>query len=382
MPWGGRAGLMWFIFMQMNAPFKSAHAVHADWMQAAQDCMTQLGAIPAAATLGFLYVADAFVGELDAILAFFKSATGVPHWTGSVGVGVCASGVEYLEEPAMAVMLGEFAPEDFSMLPLLRAPQDIDAQPSDAYFALVHGDPANNRIQELIEGLSAHVTSGFVVGGVSSANGETAQISDGVVTGGLSGVLFSERVKLATRLTQGVSPLGPRHLITTANKNIIGSLDHRPALDVMKEEIGEVLARDLRRAAGYIFVGLPVRGSDTGDYLVRNILGVDPQNSLVAVGEYLEPGDELLFCRRDQQTAEDDLLRMLTAIRTQLGVPIRGGVYYSCLGRGQHMFGAPNRELGLIRDTLGDFPLVGFFANGEISYNRLYGYTGVLTLFG
>jgi small ligand-binding sensory domain FIST len=366
----------------MNSPFKSAHAAHADWTQAAQDCMTQLGAIPATATLGFLYVADAFVGELDAILAFFKSATGVPHWTGSVGVGVCASGAEYLDEPAMAVMLGEFAPEDFSMLPVLRAPHDIDAQPSDAYFALVHGDPANTRLQELIEGLSAHVTSGFVVGGVSSSNGETAQISDGVVNGGLSGVLFSERVRLATRLTQGVSPLGPRHIITSANKNIIGSLDHRPALDVMKEEIGEVLARDLRRAAGYIFVGLPVRGSDTGDYLVRNILGVDPQNNLVAVGEYLEPGDELLFCRRDQQTAEDDLLRMLVAIRTQLNAPIRGGVYYSCLGRGQHMFGAPNRELELIRDSLGDFPLVGFFANGEISYNRLYGYTGVLTLFG
>jgi small ligand-binding sensory domain FIST len=366
----------------MTMPFKFAHAAHADWTQAAQDCMTQLGAIPSAATLGFLYVADAFAGELDAILAFFKSATGVPHWTGSVGVGVCASGVEYLEEPAMAVMLGEFAPADFSMLPLLRTPQDIDAQPSDAYFAIVHGDPANNRIQELIESLSAHVTSGFVVGGLSSSRGETAQISDGVVSGGLSGVLFSERVKLATRLTQGISPLGPRHRITAANKNIVGSLDHRPALDVMKEEIGEVLAHDLRRAAGYIFVGLPVRGSDTGDYLVRNILGVDPQNHLVAIGEYVDPGDELLFCRRDQQTAEEDLLRMLAAIKAQLNAPIRGGVYYSCLGRGQHMFGAPNRELGLIRDTLGDFPLVGFFANGEISYNRLYGYTGVLTLFG
>jgi small ligand-binding sensory domain FIST len=363
-------------------PFKFAHAAHADWTHAAQDCMTQLGAIPASATLGFLYVADAFAGELDAILAFFKSATGVSHWTGSVGVGVCASGVEYLEQPAMAIMLGEFAPTDFSMLPPLRTPQDIEAQPSDAYFALVHGDPANQRIQELIDGLSAHVTSGFVVGGVSSSRGETAQICDGVVSGGLSGVLFSERVKLATRLTQGVSPLGPRHIITTANKNIVGSLDHRPALDVMKEEIGEVLARDLRRAAGYIFVGLPVRGSDTGDYLVRNILGVDPQNDLVAVGEYLEAGDELLFCRRDQQTAEDDLMRMLAAIKTQLNAPIRGGVYYSCLGRGQHMFGAPNRELELIRDGLGDFPLVGFFANGEISYNRLYGYTGVLTLFG
>lgn len=366
----------------MTSPFKFAHAEHADWTHAVQACMNQLGAIPAGATLGFLYVSDAFMTELDAILAFFRSATGVPHWTGSVGVGVCATGVEYLETPAMAVMLGEFDPADFSMLPLLRVPQDIDAQPSDAYFALAHGDPANTRMQELIDGLSAHVSSGFVVGGLSSSRGETAQISDGVVSGGLSGVLFSERVRLATRLTQGISPLGPRHRITTANKNIIGSLDHRPALDVMKEEIGEVLARDLRRAAGYIFVGLPVRGSDTGDYLVRNILGVDPQNHLVAVGEYVEPGDELLFCRRDQQTAEDDLLRMLNAIGTQLDAPIRGGVYYSCLGRGQHMFGAPNRELGLIRDTLGDFPLVGFFANGEISHNRLYGYTGVLTLFG
>ena len=366
----------------MTTPFKYAHAEHADWTQAAQACMAQLGAIPAGATLGFLYVSDAFMGELDAILAFFHSATGVAHWTGSVGVGVCATGVEYLDAPSMAVMLGEFDPADFSMLPVMRAPQDIEAQPANAYFAIVHGDPANNRIQELIEALSAHVSSGFVVGGLSSSQGETAQISDGVVNGGLSGVLFSERVKLATRLTQGVSPLGPRHRVTTANKNIIGSLDHRPALDVMKEEIGEVLARDLRRAAGYIFIGLPVRGSDTGDYLVRNILGVDPQNNLVAVGETVEPGDDVLFCRRDQQSAEDDLLRMLAAIGAQLNAPIRGGVYYSCLGRGQHMFGAPNRELELIRDTLGEFPLVGFFANGEISHNRLYGYTGVLTLFG
>lgn len=366
----------------MNAPFKYAHAADADWTHAAQACMNQLGAIPAGATLGFLYVSDAFAGELDAILAFFRSATGVPHWTGSVGVGVCATGTEYLETPALAVMLGEFDAADFSMLPVLRSPQDIEAQSSDAYFAVVHGDPANARIQELIEGLSTHVSSGFVVGGLSSSRGETAQISDGVVSGGLSGVLFSERVKLATRLTQGVSPLGPRHRITNANKNVIGSLDHRPALDVMKEEIGDVLARDLRRASGYIFVGLPVRGSDTGDYLVRNILGVDPQNDLVAIGEAIAPGDEMLFCRRDRQSAEDDLQRMLAAIGAQLNAPIRGGVYYSCLGRGQHIFGAPDRELGLIRDALGDFPLVGFFANGEISHDRLYGYTGVLTLFG
>lgn len=72
---------------------------------------------------------------------------------------------------------------------------------------------------------------------------------------------------------------------------------------------------------------------------------------------------------------------MLAAIRTQLNAPARGAVYYSCPGRGQHMFGTPNRELGLIREAPGETPLVGFFANGEISHDRLYGYTGVLTLF-
>jgi small ligand-binding sensory domain FIST len=365
----------------MTTPFRYAHAAHADWTQAAQSCMTQLGAIPASATLGFLYVADAYAEDMEAILDFFKSATGVAHWTGSIGVGVCATGVEYLETPALAVMLGEFDQADFSMLPLLQTPHDLEALSVSGYFAIAHGDPGNARMQELIDGLSAHVTSGFVVGGLSSSRGENRQISDSVVSGGLSGVLFSERVRLATRLSQGVSPLGPRHRITSANKNIVAGLDHRPALDVMKDEIGEVLARDLRRAAGYIFVGLPVRGSDTGDYLVRNILGVDPDNHLVAIGEYIEPGDEMLFCRRDQSSAEEDLVRMLGAIQAQLGTAIRGGVYYSCLGRGQHMFGEPNRELGLIREALGEFPLVGFFANGEISHNRLYGYTGVLTLF-
>ncbi len=370
-------------FNFMTTPFKYAHASHSDWTAAAQDCMAQLGAIPATATLGFLYVSDDFGSETAAILAFFKSATGVPHWVGTVGVGVCATGVEYLEQPAMAVMLGEFDAADFRVLPGLTSRQEVAAHDLDeAYFAVVHGDPRNTQIQDLIEALSARMSSGFVVGGLSSARGEMPQIADGITEGGLSGVVFSERVLLATKLSQGVSPLGPRHRITMANKNIVGNLDHRPALEVMKEEIGDVLARDLQRAAGYIFVGLPVRGSDTGDYLVRNIMGVDPQNDLVAIGAHVETGDELLFCRRDQDSAEEDLRRMLVAIRQQLGAPIRGAVYYSCLGRGQHMFGAPNRELGLISEALGEVPLVGFFANGEISHDRLYGYTGVLTLFG
>ncbi len=88
-----------------------------------------------------------------------------------------------------------------------------------------------------------------------------------------------------------------------------------------------------------------------------------------------------MFCRRDGETAREDLVRMLDAMGRQLPGPPRGGIYVSCLGRGANLLGPDSAELGIIREVLGDFPLVGFYANGEISRDRLYGYTGVLTLF-
>jgi small ligand-binding sensory domain FIST len=133
--------------------------------------------------------------------------------------------------------------------------------------------------------------------------------------------------------------------------------------------------------AGYIFAALPIPGSDTGDYLVRNLIGIDPQEKLLAIGDDLEEDAQLMFCRRDRAAAREDMERMLDDLGKRTKGNIRGGVYYSCLGRGRNQFGEDSEELQLISDRLGDFPLVGFFANGEISHNRLYGYTGVLTLF-
>jgi small ligand-binding sensory domain FIST len=89
----------------------------------------------------------------------------------------------------------------------------------------------------------------------------------------------------------------------------------------------------------------------------------------------------ILFCRRDGEAARADLRRMLKSIGADLRGSPRGGLYYSCLGRGAQMFGEKSAELELIRRELGDFPMVGFFCSGEISHDRLYGYTGVLTLF-
>jgi small ligand-binding sensory domain FIST len=194
-------------------------------------------------------------------------------------------------------------------------------------------------------------------------------------------VLFSGEVRVITGLTQGCTPLGKKHRITDCQGNIVSELDGRPALDVFREDIGEVLAKDLSRVAGYIFAGLPVSGSDTGDYLVRNLIGIDPDQKLLAIGDILEEEAPIMFCRRDGETAREDMIRMLQDLRKRATGEIRGGVYYTCLGRGRNQFGEHSEELRLIRDQLGDFPLVGFFANGEISHNRLYGYTGVLSLF-
>ena len=219
------------------------------------------------------------------------------------------------------------------------------------------------------------------MGGLSSSHGVHPQIAEELLEGGLSGVVFNNQVPVATGLSQGCSPIAGNHTITDCNNNVINRIDHRPALDVFKEDIGEILARDLKRAAGYIFAGLPIKGSDTGDYLVRNLVGVDTQGKRIAIGDLVHQGQALHFCRRDSNTAREDMQRMLDDLKRRIPGTPRGGLYFSCLGRGQDLFGEDSAELKMIEATLGEFPLVGFFANGEIFNDQLYGYTGVLTVF-
>ncbi len=368
--------------------FRVGHAAADDWEGAVDACLAQIGAVPAAANLGFLYVADALSEDLALILDRLRAATGMPHWVGTVGVGICATGAEYYGQPALAVMLGEFPPGSFRVFSGLTGdPEEFDVEHGAwiaehrPYLALVHADPAQPDIEDILGQLAARTSSGFLVGGLASAREAVGFVADGVTRSGVSGVLFSEQVSVLTRLSQGCSPIGPQHSVTEVQRNILIEIDQRPALDVLKEDIGPELAGDLTGIGGLIFAGLPIAGSDTGDYLVRNLVGLDPNRGLLAIGHVAGEGDPILFCRRDQETAREDLIRMLGAIRKGLrGVP-RGGVYVSCLGRGVNLFGEGSAELGIIRAELGDFPLVGFYANGEISQDRLYGYTGVLTLF-
>jgi small ligand-binding sensory domain FIST len=364
--------------------FRYAHAAGKDWREVASACASQLEG--ASGNLGFLYATDQIADHLSEVLALVRKTTGVAHWVGTVGLGVCATGREYLDEPAAAVMIGDFEPDSFKVFSGIASEDDVKrlelkCAGTQAAFALVHADPYNQHIAGIVKRLADKTESGFLVGGLTSSRQQNLQIADRVIEGGVSGVAFSDTVTIATRLTQGCSPIGPKHAITGAQRNIMITLDGRPALEVFLEDIGEQLAGEIERIGGHVFAGLPIKGSDTGDYLVRNLVGIDPSNKLVAIGEILQPEATVMFCRRDAETAQEDMTRMLESIKQGLYASARGAVYYSCLGRGASLFGPNSEELKMIRSALGDIPLVGFFCNGEISHNRLYGYTGVLTLF-
>lgn len=364
--------------------FIMAHASGRDWLSLSDACLRQLSEADGA-NLGFVYVTSALARQLGGIVAKLKQATTVAHWVGSVGVGVSCSGQEYYETPALVALAGDFPEDSFRIIPpLYDSLEPFTTACSHWYLrhrhhtGILHADPRNPALMTLLAQLAEEAPGAVFSGGLTSSDSAYGQVADTPTEGGVSGVLFAPAVRITTGLTQGCSPLGPVRQITDGRVNIIHRIDDRPALDVLYEDIGEILARDPKRIAGYIFAGLPTAGDD---YLVRNLLGLDLRAKRIAIGEQVRPGQALLFCRRDGNTARADLLRMTRELRRQTPAPPKGGVYFSCLGRGRHLFGPDSQELRLIRNELGNIPLVGFFANGEISHNRLYGYTGVLSLF-
>ena len=409
--------------------FRHACAAHPDWSVATEECALLLHRFAGDeryvrnANLGFLYLTDPLVDHAEQILATLKSRTGIPNWVGASGIGICATGTEFYEEPALAVMLASFPSGTFNVFSGSQRPPTLgtrtDAGADAAYTALVHADPQSPDLPELLVDMGNKVASGYLFGGISNGRGKAVQIADRVLSGGLSGVVFSSDVRLVSRVSQGVHrlPAASRHKVTRAADNVIIELDGRRAFDVLLEDAGIRERATLQISANGgvredftkvrqqlqslgrqgLFVGIEP-GAAGGyrertpreDYVVRHVIALDPSKGVVAVAAQVAEEQVASFCTRDEPAARKDLIRICAEIRDHLhdqsekdGAPAqaKGAVYVSCLGRGSHMFGESNEELGLIERQLGDVPLVGFYANGEIGGQNLYGFTGVLTVF-
>jgi small ligand-binding sensory domain FIST len=344
------------------------------------------------ATLGILYTTEPAAPALPKLVRALAEHTGIHSWIGGVGLGVCSAETEIFDQPAAVVMTAALPPDGFRIFSATDDPgSDLPRrhaawiEASQPILALVHADPRCPDLPKAAIDVAA-ASGAFLVGGLVSHRCATpllaqASSGDGLGANGIAGMMLSPTVAVATGLTQGCMPIGPVHRIDEARDNIVMVIDGRPASAVFTEDIGPELARDMRRVGGVIFAGLPVAGSDTGDYLVRNLLAIDPGRGWLGLGAEVAPGDAILFCRRDPESARRDMVRMVRQLAGRLDGPPKAGIYVSCVARGAALFGDAAVEARLIRENLGEFPLIGFFANGEISRDRLYGHTGVLTLF-
>lgn len=392
-------------------------------------------ALPAYASrpaLGLLYITDHYASDAEQILTHLREAVPeVSDWAGTVARGIVANNVEYIDEPALSVLLCALPPDHYRVFsgiaPLTPIPDEgAAASPASARFrahtALVHADAETPDLPELVAEVAGRTETGYLFGGLSSSRAAALQFAwhrggagTGVFQGGLSGVAFGEPVRLVSRVTQGCQPLGPEQCVTAADGNLVLTLDDEPALDRLLDTLGVSLdepeqAIDAVRAtlAGLSWAsdGDARRMRHLGaDVRVRHIIGLDPHRRGVALADEVEAGMRLSWCRRSAQAARADLMRICAEIREELepqeqsaavaqavaageaeAAPhparrIAGAVYVSCMARGGAHFGGPHAELQIVRHALGDVPLAGFFAGGEIARDHLYGYTGVLTVF-
>ena len=263
-------------------------------------------------------------------------------------------------------------------------------------LALVFPDTYNFDANGFFEGVAEGglSTVPFVGGGASEDGsvGETFQLcGDTVSNDAVSGALLSGAFSYTLGITQACQPISPVYTVTKAHNNLILELDEKPAFEVFSALVSPQLREDLRRAAAFIFAGLPVDAERQhiapGEYVVRNLTGFDPERSIIAVADQLVEGQKLVFTLRDGNGARTDLKRELEAQNHnwQNSRPAFG-LYFNCVGRGNGLYGIPDIDSSYLSQYLADVPIIGFFTGCEIAPIQrqaiVHQYSGVLVLVG
>jgi small ligand-binding sensory domain FIST len=232
------------------------------------------------------------------------------------------------------------------------------------------------------------------LGGLASGifSDQTTQIylnGDAFEDGGVA-ISIGGDVKLASVISQGCTPIGEAWTLTRVEHNLIRQIANRPAYAVLAETFQKLPPAEQQKARGNLFIGLVVNeyleDFHRGDFLVRNLIGGDPNSGVLSVGAMPRAGQTMQFQRRDAAAANEDMNELLSRAQKQLaGTTIYGGCLCSCNGRGQNLFGRPNHDAEMVQQRLGPVGLAGFFCNGEIGpvgdKNFLHGYTASLALF-
>ncbi|MGH1403896.1 MAG: FIST signal transduction protein [Alphaproteobacteria bacterium] len=401
-----------------STDFASVCAQGTDWRDTSKKVLEQLEIArtkPDYFNFGFLYVSDHLCDDTVSILNLFKSVLGIDHWTGTNGIGVIGCGEAISDAPAISAMICRFPENSFCLLEphqeTLKVPDEW-LKTNTPLFSIIHGNLSKTPdLQNELKDIETQ-TNSFLVGGLGSVNSN--HINGEIQSTPISGTTFASDVSISTMPTQGVKQVSPFHTITKADGNIILEINNKRALDVFQKDLRILAARKLKKTPeefitelqsvqssdqipeefqslfqGQIHVALPSTLSDQRDYLVRDITNIDPDIGSISISEHVGTGDTLLLVERNYETICSDLANNLVRLRKRIQnekqcFAPKAALYISCIERCAPRKDPemdPNYEMHLIQDVIGDIPLTGFYAGGEIHNARLYGYTGILTLF-
>jgi small ligand-binding sensory domain FIST len=388
--------------IRAGAGQSSHHSTAQAAEDAARQAMAQAGIRRADAALVF-FTADHAKSQRELIEPLCR-VVGTDRIAGASAAGILTPGGEVEGSHGVAVLVlasDQMQARPFLFEPLRERYREVGAEiarcaanrAEQNSLLTLFPDTYNGQPQRLLQALEQE--GGFVpVVGAGAAESGTTQATyqlcgDALTTNGVAGMVLSGSFHASIDITQGCQPLTGPMVITKAEKNLIFEIDNRPALEVFARLLKGPLAEDIRRALTVLFVGLPADRNENsvgpGKYLVRNIIGLDPEKGILGVAEEVHEGQAMIFAFRDGQRAREDLNQMLARqVENLRGKKPAFGLYFNCCARGASLYGIPGIDSAYIRQALGDFPLIGMFGGYELAplggANRLFAYTGVLAL--
>ena len=369
-----------------------------------RECLAELDhkfANEPAPDLTFLFLSEAYSAYYSEFQEKLRDILGGGCLVGCSAGGLCGEQKETEYQAGASLFCGwapgvTVSPFHLNELPDMDAPQsawqdritpDIDHVKGLVLLA----DPFSLEADALLRGLDFAYPDAPKVGGLASGcerPGEAALFCGrSLYRRGCVGVALGGQVHVSTSVAQGCEPVGEQMVITECRGNVILELDNKPATLALTQTV-QSLEHGLQQAARRtVFVGLgagkPALKYEPGDFLVRQVMGLDPRLGCIAVAARLRKGQTVQFHLRDAQTSSKDLETVLR--RVPETEKASGALLFSCLGRGRTLYGETGHDTRVFHEIVGDVPLSGFFCNGEIGpvggESALHGFTSSFALF-
>lgn len=359
--------------------------------------------------LAILFVSSHFAEEYDAIPELLKADLAPRILIGCTAGGLIGGGIEIEHKRAVALtaaVLPDVRIEAFHITD--EGLPDLDDAP-DAWEKLVNiksteqpnfillPDPFSFQIDTFVQGLDFAFPSSVKLGGLASGANRPGLnalfCNDRIYHEGAVGVWLAGNLVVDSVVAQGCRPIGHPFRVTNCQNNFLFELDGKAAVHALKDVLDNLSDRDQTLARNSLFLGVVMDefkdDFKAGDFLIRNIIGIEPRSGALVIGEVLRNERTVQFHLRDAATSADDLRLLLKQYCQQHGDRkangASGALLFSCLGRGEHLYGSANHDSDCFREYLGEIPLGGFFCNGEIGpvggTTFLHGYTSSFGIF-